>query len=78
MTPEEMAASAIQALAGGVNMTLVHERGKKMPRKFPRGELLCKNPNDGSRCYSYDPKKILSWLGVMGFVNVVSASRIKP
>ena len=40
-----------------------------MPAKFPRGELLCEN-FDGSRCYAYNPLKVLAWLSAMGVVEV--------
>ena len=75
MTPEVMAADAAAALAAGTNMTLVRRRGVKMPPKFPRGELLCEN-FDGTRCYSYDPLKVLAWLSAMGLVSV--AATIAP
>ena len=54
-------------------MTLVKQKGVKMPPKFPRGELLCEN-FDGTRCYSYDPLKVLVWLSAMGLVKVEAAS----
>lgn len=57
MTPESLAKDATAALAAGTNITLVCERGVKMPPKFPRGELLCENA-DGARCYSHDPLKV--------------------
>lgn len=65
MTPEELAAVAAQALSGGTWMTLVRPRGAKMPKQFPRGELLCEN-HDGSRVYSHDPAKVLAWMHASG------------
>lgn len=69
MTPEEMAVDATAALAAGTSVTLVRRKGQKMPSKFPRGELLCEN-FDGSRCYSYSPMKVLTWLSAMQLVEV--------
>jgi hypothetical protein len=71
MTPEAMAADAAGALAAGTNMTLVRQRGVKMPPKFPRGELLCEN-FDGTRAYSYDPMKVMAWLSAMALVKVTA------
>ena len=71
MTPEAMAADAAQALAAGTSMTLVRGPGVKMPPNFPRGELLCEN-YDGSRCYRYDPLRVLAWLSAMGLVKVTA------
>lgn len=73
MTPEAMAADAAGALAAGTNITLVRRRGQKMPPKFPRGELLCES-FDGTKCYSYDPLKVLAWLSAMGLVNVTATA----
>lgn len=73
MTPDAMAADAAAALAAGTNMTLVRGRGVKMPPKFPRGELLCEN-YDGTRCYSYDPLKVLAWLSAMGLAKVTATA----
>lgn len=67
MTPAEMETSAVKALQAGTNITLVLPQGHKMPPKFPRGELLCES-NNGSRCYSYDPVRILAWLSGSGLV----------
>jgi len=61
MTGAEMAADARAAIAAGTHMTLVRVRGRKMPPKWPRGELLCEN-HDGRNVYSYDPARILKWL----------------
>ena len=74
MTPEQMAAEAALAIAGGAKMTMVRQRGMKMPPKFPRGELLCEN-HEGRHVYSYDPLKVLAWLNAMRLVKVTA--RIK-
>lgn len=75
MTPEAMALDAAAALQAGTNMTLVRGRGVKMPPKFPRGELLCEN-FDGTRCYSYDPMRVLAWLNATGLVKVTATSKV--
>jgi len=69
VTPVEMAAEAASALAAGQRMLLVRPRGVRMPPKFPRGELLCEQ-DDGNRCYSYDPLRVLAWLAAMGLVTI--------
>lgn len=61
MTPQDMERNAKEALNAGTNMVLVIPRGFKRPAKFPRGELICEN-SSGSRCYRYNPQKILDWL----------------
>lgn len=76
MKPEDMAVNAVAALASGTNMVLVRGRSMKMPPKFPRGELLCEN-FDGTRCYSYNPMKVLAWLGAMGLVKVTAMAAPK-
>lgn len=76
MTPEAMAADATEALAAGIRMTLVRKPGVKMPPKFPRGELLSEN-SDGTKCYGYDPLKVLSWLAAMGLVKVTATTAPK-
>ena len=75
MTPEAMALDAAEALKDGTNMTLVRGRGVKMPPKFPRGELLCVN-FDGTRCYSYDPMRVLAWLSATGLVKVTATAQV--
>ena len=72
MTPNELAALAMQAIASGTNMTIVRLRGKKPPRGFPRGELLCEDSN-GRNVYSYDPLRVLAWLSANGLVEVSRA-----
>ena len=43
----------------------------KLPPKFPRGRLLCEN-FDGTRCYSYEPLKVLAWLNMMGLIKMIA------
>ena len=69
MTPKEMANEALAAVQNDQRLTLVRQKGVKMPPKFPKGELLCEN-HDGTRCYSYDPMHVLVWLAVHGLVKV--------
>lgn len=61
MTPKDMERDAKEAVNEGTSMVLVIPRGFKKPPKFPRGEFLSEN-FDGSKCYKYDPKKVLGWL----------------
>lgn len=61
MAPEQMAKAALSAVQNGTRMTLVRIRGKKPPKGFPRGELLCEN-SDGRNVYSYDPHRVIAWL----------------
>lgn len=68
MTPQDMYREAKEALETGTNMTLVIPKGFKRPPKFPRGELLCENFN-GTRCYSYNPQKVLDWLKNMNLTS---------
>lgn len=76
MTPESMAADAVQAINANQRMSLVRPKGMKMPPRFPRGELLCEN-HSGSRVYSYDPTRVLAWLAANGLVKVAAASSVK-
>lgn len=81
MTPEQMAKEAAEAMQAGTKMTLIRQRGAKIPPKFPRGELLCEN-FDGRNAYSYDPVKVLAWLAANGLVKVSAPvapnDRIQP
>ena len=74
MAPEQMAAEAAIAIAGGTRMTMVRKRGMKMPPKFPRGELLCEN-HEGRHVYSYDPLRVLAWLSATGLVKVTATTK---
>ena len=68
MTPEEMYRGAKDSLEAGTNITLVIPKGFKRPPKFPRGEFLSEN-REGSRCYSYNPQKVLDWLKDMNLTS---------
>lgn len=61
MTPLEMEKDAVSAINARQRMTLVTQRGSKMPKGFPRGKFLCEN-HDGTVVRSYDPKSVLKWL----------------
>lgn len=61
MTPEQMERDARDAEKQGQRMTLIKPRGQKMPKGFPRGELLCEN-HDGRKVYAYEPEKVLAWM----------------
>ena len=70
MTPEIMAAEAVQAIQNGTAMMLVVPRPwRNRPKKFPRGELACVN-SDGESVYIYNPLKVLAWLVANGLVKV--------
>ena len=73
MTPNMLVLEAAKAIEAGTNMTLVLPRPfKNRPKGFPKGELLCEQPN--SNVYSYDPEKILKWLGINS-ATIVSKSK---
>ena len=59
MTWLELKAECIAALADGQPVVL--ERKGKLPRSFPRGELLCEN-SQGGRVFRYKPERLLAWL----------------
>lgn len=69
MTPEQMAKDAFAAMQANTRVTLVRMRGRKQPRGFPRGELLCEN-FDGRNVYSYDPARIIAWLNANRLIAV--------
>jgi len=64
MTEQEMKARCIEALSEpgvlGVTFTVVG----KMPKGFPRGELLNEMVRGGvvEKTYSFDPLKVLQWM----------------
>jgi hypothetical protein len=73
MTPEQMAALATESLFAGCGfVTFILPHGKKAPKGFPRGELLCVVNRDGEslRAYSYDAAKVIKWLRKSNLVNV--------
>ena len=87
MTPLQMAEQAAKALAepGTCGVILTIPKGK-MPKGFPRGELLNEMERGGivQRTYNLDPAKVLAWLVVNGLLvmertgdNVLSFSEPK-
>lgn len=69
MSPNDLARDATEAIAAGTHMTLVRGRGMRMPKGFPRGDLLCENP-DGSVVRSHDPLRVLAWLKANGLIEI--------
>ena len=73
MTPLEMAAIAVRAMAepGPVGVVLTIPKGS-MPRGFPRGELLNEMKRDGrvERTYHFSPEKVIAWLIKNGLVEM--------
>ncbi len=71
MNPMQIAKSAIDAMIepGTLGVTLVIPKGK-MPRGFPRGELLNEMDRNGivERTYSFNPEKVLSFLVRNGLI----------
>lgn len=71
MTPLEMAAAAAEALAepGMVGVLLTMPKGK-MPRGFPRGELINEMKRNGVlECtYHFNPERVLAWLVKHGLI----------
>lgn len=60
MSPEQMEKQCTKAFDAGQTVTLTHAKGQKMPRGFPRGELL--SESRGAVNIAYKPGHILSWL----------------
>ena len=64
MTLEDVKTQCERAIANQKKpeptITLVMSRGKR-PRGFPRGYLLCQNP-DGERVFQFDAHKMLKWI----------------
>ena len=77
MKPIQIAKSAVDAMIepGTLGVTLVIPKGK-MPRGFPRGELLNEIRRDGriERTYSFDPWKVLSYLVNNGLIELYRAN----
>jgi hypothetical protein len=66
---EQMEKEAAAAIQAGTLMTLMLPRRRRnMPRKFPQGELLCKN-SDGWNVYTSDPVKVMAWLSANGLTD---------
>lgn len=71
MTPIEMVVECIESIShGGVMLTL--PRGK-MPKGFPRGEVLNEMERDGvvEVTRRFNPTKVLAWLVRNGIVRMV-------
>lgn len=62
MNKAELIHRCTTAILEGTNVYLTLITGCKLPRSFPRGELMCVNENEGSTTKLYDPIKILAWL----------------
>lgn len=60
MTPKQMEAVCLTAMAAGTGVTFTTPKGQQMPHGFPRGELLSENKQFVNR--SYKPEKVLRWL----------------
>lgn len=73
MTPLEIAGAAAAALAepGTLGVTLTFPKGR-MPKTFPRGELLNEMERNGrvERTYSFNPEKVLAWLIHNGLIEM--------
>ena len=65
MTPLQMAEESAKAMAtpGTIGVVLTIPKGK-LPKGFPRGELLNEMERGGTvlRTYHFDPAKVLAWL----------------
>jgi hypothetical protein len=81
MTANEMAALCLETMAtpyAANGVSIVIPKGFKRPPGFPRGELLCENPNSGDRVYSMNPVKLLAWLSKNELVKITIAQRPTP
>ncbi len=64
MTIEEMKARCLETLSQPAYCGVIFTIPKgKMPKGFPRGELLNEKQN-GDRTYNFDPLKVLTWMRV--------------
>lgn len=73
MSPLQMAEQAAKALAEpGISGVILTIPKCKMPKGFPRGELLNERERGGivERTYSLNPTKVLAWLVVNGLIEV--------
>jgi len=62
MTQLELINKCTLAILNGTRVYLTHSKASKMPRSFPRGEIMCVNENQGTLTKLYDPIKVLAWL----------------
>jgi hypothetical protein len=68
----ELYSQCIAALQAETRLTLVLPRPWKLkPKGWPRGELLCEQPN--TNVYSYSPAKIMDFLIKNGLVKITLA-----
>jgi len=73
MMPAQMAADCEEALAAGSDGVVFTIPRRKMPRGFPRGELLNEvMRGDGviERTVRLDPMKVLAWLTANRLITV--------
>ena len=71
MTPIQMAQAAAQALAQPAHCGVILTIPKgKMPKGFPKGELLNEFVRNGEvgRTYNFDPAKVIAWLIKNGMI----------
>ena len=74
MTPDQMAAQCIKAFDAGQTVTFTHTKGQKMPRGFPRGELLSESPR-GDVNVAYKPGHVLNWLRTNALIAPLEAEQ---
>lgn len=74
----ELAEACTAALRKGIDVTLTFPKGKKGMKGFPRGELLCENPNTGERTYAFKPLKLLLSMQRAGVIRIQLTDNGKP
>lgn len=75
MTIEELCAMVNES---GDHISLVREKGHRMPPRWPRGELMCAH-DDGRRVFSYPKWKIEAWLLCNGLAKKsVTTGKLEP
>ena len=62
MDYETLCKACTQAILAGCKVYLTHKKTFKIPKGFPRGELMCVNENLGHVNKLYDPIKVLTWV----------------
>lgn len=67
MTPDEMYKQALEARSTDSRMSMTMKKGTKRPAGFPRGELMCEQPE--GNVYSFDSRKIIKWLNENNLIN---------
>lgn len=58
---QDLANEATRRLQLNIKTYLSFEKGAKIPKGFPRGELITINPTTELRTYLFDSAKILKW-----------------